>query len=133
MVVLPQDQIDDMNKIMDYILANNSNPNVSVADIKKKYKLTGPEYDMIYDLCMPLIRNRNTNDSFWRKQYLRLRLRVSATVRRNKSPLANKLRAVLTDDRAAYENDKINGLDDEENELEEEKYDNGKIQEGASA
>lgn len=65
MIVLPQDQIDEMKKIMDFILKN---PLVSVAEIKEHFDLLSEEYEMIFDLCMPSIRRKNS-EKYWRAKY----------------------------------------------------------------
>lgn len=66
MIVLPQDQIDKMKEIMDYILRYD--PITTVGEIKQKYQLTNDEYDMIYDLCMPLIRETGVK-KYWAIKY----------------------------------------------------------------
>lgn len=66
MIVLPQDQIDKMKEIMDYLFKYQAL--TSVASIKKKFNLTNEEYDMIYDLCMPLIRESGVK-KYWAVKY----------------------------------------------------------------
>jgi len=65
MIVLPQDQIDRMVEIMDMLLKY---PLMTVEDIKKRYKLSSEEYEMIFDLCMPLIRETNVK-KYWTLKY----------------------------------------------------------------
>ena len=65
LIVLPQYDIDVINEVQDYILGH---PGVSVGDIKMKYNLTEAEYQMIFDLCMPSIRKRNT-ERYWIGRY----------------------------------------------------------------
>lgn len=74
MIVLPQDQIDRMSEIMDDILRNTSEV-YTVKYFKKKYKLSSAEYDMIYDLTMPLIREINIK-RYWRAKYSSLVRRI---------------------------------------------------------
>lgn len=66
MIVLPQDQIDKMKEIMDYLFKYQAL--VSVASVKQKFNLTNEEYDMIYDLCMPLIRESGVK-KYWAVKY----------------------------------------------------------------
>ena len=61
MTVLPKDQIDKMAQVMDDILKY---PNLSIGELRKRYNLTVEEFDMIYDLCMPLIRETNVK-RYW--------------------------------------------------------------------
>lgn len=55
---------DKIVEVSDY-LANLTDYNVTVADIKKKFGLTNEEYNMIYDLTMPAIR-RGNGERFYR-------------------------------------------------------------------
>lgn len=65
MVILPQDQIDSMVKIMDYMFKY---PRVSVYDVKQRFSLDDYEYEMIFDLTMPLIREANIK-KYWYTKY----------------------------------------------------------------
>ena len=67
MQVLPQLQIDKMKKIMDDLLKHTTGK--SVADYKAQYRLTNEEYNMIYDLTMPLIREANVK-RYWYTKFL---------------------------------------------------------------
>lgn len=77
MVIIPQDQIDFMIKVMDYI---RKHPNAIVIDIRQRFGLSKEEYDMIYDLMMPLIRGGNMS-SYWKTKYVTLREAVSDRLR----------------------------------------------------
>ena len=66
MIVLPQDQIDRMKEIMDYLLKYQTG--ITVGEVKRKYNLTSEEYEMIYDLCMPLIRESGVK-KYWAIKY----------------------------------------------------------------
>ena len=66
MIVLPQDQIDHMKEIMDFLLKNPTG--FSVYEIKRMFNLNSDEYEMIYDLCMPLIREK-TVKQYWATKY----------------------------------------------------------------
>ena len=66
MIVLPQDQIDHMKEIMDFLLKNPTG--FSVYEIKRMFNLTNDEYEMVYDLCMPLIREK-TVKQYWAIKY----------------------------------------------------------------
>lgn len=48
LTILPADEIDYIVTVSDFILKF---PNLSVGDIKKKFRLTSEEYEMIFDLC----------------------------------------------------------------------------------
>ena len=48
LTILPADEIDYIITISEFILKF---PNLSVGDIKKKFRLTSEEYEMIFDLC----------------------------------------------------------------------------------
>ena len=78
MIVLPGDQIDKMAEIMELILSPKG---LTVADIKRKFKLTNEEYDMIFDLSMPRIRHNNGNE-FWKNNYLALRNQIYERLRK---------------------------------------------------
>lgn len=88
MVILPGDQIDNMVEVMDTILKPG---NKTVEDIKKKYHLTSAEYDMIFDLTMPLIRHGNSSEK-WKSKYLELRDTIMERIR------AEKPKSKLTSD-----------------------------------
>lgn len=66
MIVLPQYQIDEMKEIMDYLFKYQAL--TTVESVKKKFNLTSEEYDMIYDLCMPLIRENGVK-KYWAIKY----------------------------------------------------------------
>lgn len=66
MIVLPQDQIDKMKEIMDYLFKYQAL--TTVGEVKKRYNLTNEEYEMIYDLCMPLIRENGVK-KYWAVKY----------------------------------------------------------------
>jgi hypothetical protein len=53
LIILPQDQIDRIVEVSDFILKHS---NTTVGAIRKKFDLTIDEYNMIFDLCMPRIR-----------------------------------------------------------------------------
>ena len=53
LTILPQDQIDCIVEVSDYILKHAT---VTVSAIRKKFDITIDEYNMIFDLCMPRIR-----------------------------------------------------------------------------
>ena len=66
MIVLPQDQIDKMKEIMDFLLKNPTG--ITVQQVKDMFKLTSDEYEMIYDFCMPLIREKSVKQ-YWAVKY----------------------------------------------------------------
>ena len=66
MIVLPQDQIDKMKEIMDYLFKYQAL--TTVGEVKKRFNLTNEEYEMIYDLCMPLIRENGVK-KYWAIKY----------------------------------------------------------------
>ena len=94
-IVLNQSQIDEMIPVMDYILKNQSNYNVSVRMIMDKFCLSPDEYNMIFDLCMPHIREKNKND-YWKVKYITLRSAVTDIVRKwKKCKMSDELWNVL--------------------------------------
>lgn len=69
MIVIPQDQIDIMVKIIDHITKHPYGK--TVAWYKEHYNLTDEEYEMIFDLTMPFIRSNGAR-SYWRERYKNL-------------------------------------------------------------
>lgn len=65
LTILPADEIDYIVTVSDFILKF---PNLSVGDIKKKFRLTSEEYEMIFDLCMPRVRS-GSSAAYWRTKY----------------------------------------------------------------
>ena len=65
MTIIPQDQIDRMVEVMDVILKY---PYMTVGDIKRRFNLSSEEYEMIYDLVMPLVREANVK-KYWAVKY----------------------------------------------------------------
>ena len=65
LTILPADEIDYIVTVSDFILKF---PNLSVGDIKKKFRLTSEEYEMIFDLCMPRVRSGSAA-AYWRTKY----------------------------------------------------------------
>ena len=92
MKVLPQHQIDNMVVIMDDILRHPGEC-FTVGFFKKKYNLSDEEYNMIFDLTMPLIREINIKH-YWQAKYSSLVRRVRelcCTKRLTKTDLIDKL------------------------------------------
>ena len=56
MTILEKEDIKKINEVIDYIAVAQS---ATVGYIKRKFNLTKEEYDMISDLMMPAIRQRN--------------------------------------------------------------------------
>lgn len=79
MTILKGVEIDRIVEVSDYI-ANLADYNVTVADIKEKFKLTNEEYDMIYDLTMPAIR-RGNGERFYRFSYRNLEKEIDQIIR----------------------------------------------------
>lgn len=75
MQILPQAQIDKMKKIMDDLFKHTTGK--SVADFKAQYRLTSEEYNMIYDLTMPLIRDANAK-RYWYMKFLGFKLGIES-------------------------------------------------------
>ena len=71
---------------------------MNVAAIKRKYNLTGDEYEMIFDLTMPKIRHKNGND-FWKNNYLTLRTQIYERLRKEEygNELATDISNILQD------------------------------------
>lgn len=60
MTVIPNDECQQINDIIDYILVH-TDPINTVGHIKEKFQLTDDEYDMIATLMMPALRWYNSN------------------------------------------------------------------------
>ena len=95
MIVPPQDQIDKMAEIMEYLLKKEGNEKLTVGLVKQKYHLSEREYQMIYDLCMPLIRKKHSKEEGWRTTYLTLKSRIYAALRKDDNETAEKVRTIL--------------------------------------
>ena len=80
MIILPGDQIDRMVEVMKAILRPG---NMTVARIKEKYHLSSEEYEMIFDLTMPLIQCGNSSER-WKIKYLELRNKIMERIRNEK-------------------------------------------------
>ena len=93
----PQYEIDEIVKIMDYILEHQGQ-NITVADIKAKFNLSREQYNMVYDLCLALIRRWSSNEGYWNARYRRLKSRISVALRNDKCETAIKIRDVLSTD-----------------------------------
>lgn len=65
MVLIPPDQISYMSEIMDTLLKD---PTLTVRDIKERFNLTTAEYNMIFDLTMPMLREANIK-KYWCLKY----------------------------------------------------------------
>lgn len=85
MIVLPQDQIDKMKEIMDYLFKYQALTTVS--EVKRRFNLTSEEYEMIYDLCMPLIRETGVK-KYWAIKYQSF-VRELKTLIKNRKNLNN--------------------------------------------
>ena len=86
MFILPQDQIEEICNIMTFILKN---PTVPVENIRERFHLTAAEYNMIYDLCMPLIRMKNGAE-YWKVKYVSLKQMIGDRLR-NEQKKSNEL------------------------------------------
>lgn len=119
MVVLEHDQIERMANIMDVILKY---PGLTVGDIKKKYHLTSEEYDMIFDLTMPLIREMNVK-RYWASKYRHLVTKIKEyfALPDMSMPYFKKKILMYIDDPSTNEPSmyEATGLDGEENEEKE--------------
>ena len=76
LTILPADEIDYIVTVSDFILKF---PNLSVGDIKKKFRLTSEEYEMIFELCMPRIR-AGSAAAYWRTKHHMLAARVKRVI-----------------------------------------------------
>ena len=84
MVILPEEQIEKMTKVSDFLLKHPSN--ITVADIRRKFKLSRDEYNMIYDLTMPLFRKQSST-SYWRTKYTMPKEAISTQIKAVRSLL----------------------------------------------
>lgn len=97
MQILPQTQIDEMNKIMDFIL---NHPGVPVEDIRNRFHITSEEYNMIFDLVMPSIRKGNRS-GYWKTKYDRLYRDISDRIQieTQHTTLTDDIWYILSDNR----------------------------------
>lgn len=105
--VLPQDQIDRLEVVMRYILNTQG---TTVAEVKKKFHLTNEEYEMAFDLCMPLIQAKNGN-SYWMNRYKGLEQQLIYITNQKTDRISVKIQKLLMEHKF--------GLD---HSLEKEKY-----------
>jgi len=78
MTILSGVDQDKIIEVSDY-LANLTDYNVTVADIKEKFGLTNEEYNMIYDLTMPAIR-RGNGERFYKFSYRNLEKEIDQVI-----------------------------------------------------
>ena len=120
---LSQADIDEIVGIMDTILKTQST-NHSVLKIRQKHKLTSEQYNMVYDLCMPMIRKMGSSDSYWKARYGRFKMRIVAALRQDRSETAEKVREVIsTDNEQAKKLDEQYHIEQESNNNEMEEND----------
>ena len=79
MTILSGIEQDKIIEVSDY-LANLTDYNVTVADIKEKFGLTNEEYNMIYDLTMPAIR-RGNGERFYKFNYRNIEKEIDQLIR----------------------------------------------------
>lgn len=79
MTILSGVDQDKIIEVSDY-LANLTDYNVTVADIKKKFGLTNEEYNMIYELTMPAIR-RGNGERFYKFCFRNLEKEIDQVIR----------------------------------------------------
>jgi hypothetical protein len=95
--VLSQDDIDKIVPVISEIL--KPNPERSVAWIKERFGLTSEEYEMIFELAMPFIRDHTMQD-YWASQYYRLLSKIEAENRKNpESTLKKRMQDLVTSER----------------------------------
>lgn len=119
MTVLPGAQINFMVAVMDDLLKN---PGKKVADFKTKYNLTSEEFNMIYDLTMPLIRAKNGRQ-YWASKYYELLEMMRRAVYNDQSKSAERIRAVLEASAPSAERKTLKEMEEDlEDENEEDAY-----------
>lgn len=93
MTVLPQDQIEEICRVMTFILKN---PTMPVENIRERFHLTAAEYNMIFDFCMPLIRMKNGAE-YWKVKYVSLKqlIRDRLRLEKNASKLADDICKIM--------------------------------------
>ena len=92
MTILPQDEIEQIVTVCDFIIRF---PSMSVGDIKRKFRLTSEEYEMIFDLCMPKIR-AGSSSAYWRTKHHMLASRIKNVIDQSKpSKLKDDILAAL--------------------------------------
>lgn len=92
MIVLPQDQIDKMKEIMDYLFKYQALTTVS--EVKRRFNLTNEEYEMIYDLCMPLIRENGVK-KYWAIKYQSFVQELKRLIKNRKDLTSNQFYSEL--------------------------------------
>ena len=119
LTLIPPDEMEVINKIMDDILTHESTKDV--AHFKKKYNLTNEEYRMIFDLTMPMQRRLayRSHNWTWRDRYVYLRNRILESVMANKTETADRVRKAVNDTDRKFFN-KENDTENEEKEGDEE-------------
>lgn len=78
--ILSQDEIEQIVTVGDFIIRY---PSMSVGDIKRKFRLTSEEYEMIFDLCMPKIR-AGSSSAYWRTKHHMLASRIKNVLDQSK-------------------------------------------------
>lgn len=63
--ILSEDEITQIVTVSDYILKH---PSITVADIRRRFRLTTEEYNMIFDICMPRVR-AGSAALYWKTKY----------------------------------------------------------------
>lgn len=92
-VVLSNEQIEFMVKVMDYIL---SHPTKTVAEIKTIFGLSSEQYEMIYSLAMPRERHRNLA-GYYKSKYTYIYDHLAELIRAEKkhTKLTDSIWAIL--------------------------------------
>lgn len=57
MTVIPFDEVEAINEIIEYMISHPAEP---VRSIKRRFELKDDEYNMVAELMMPAVRQHNT-------------------------------------------------------------------------
>lgn len=103
MNVISPDDIPTVQAAMNDILKSNHGGGYTVGDIKRKHHLTGEEYDMIFELCMPFIRNGVQGD-IYKDRFNRFKASVVAYIRSGDQTnvTVRKIRNMIADEDARF-------------------------------
>lgn len=95
--IIPQDDIDKIIPVISEIL--RPNPERSVAWFKEHFKLSSEEYDMIFELTMPFIRDHTMQD-YWSAQYYHLLSKVEAETKKGpENTLKKRMETMVVNER----------------------------------
>lgn len=100
--ILSQEEIDQIVVISDFILRH---PSITVADIRRRFRLTTEEYNMIFDICMPRVR-AGSAALYWKTKYNMITTRLDKILEGiNNNKLKDEIVAALEECEIGANND----------------------------